>query len=348
MAQEIIQTENKLKTLKLYFMSGMRPPKPLAISSDMKTSWTLWKQQFEFYSKATNLNEQPMSRQVAVFMTCIGLEALKIYNTFTLTEEQKNQLEYVKAAFEEKFIPKINVRFERFILNKIVQKEYADFEDFYTALQLQIKKCDYGVLCNDDLLIDRIVFGINNDELRAKLFNVENLTLDKVVQMCIDAEQCSNTFQELKRCKKYTDEKEKETFIKKRNYNVINNTRNYVKSNTTDKLESSRYKTIHNKKYHESNINHNKCVLVRNGEKKCKSKVRKNHIKEICDLGNELVSDQESCLGQISHRKKNNVRPKELKLTGRNVKFKFDTSIGCNPVTKTSVSKFFIYIEFKL
>lgn len=337
-----------MKALKLYCTSGMRPPKPLVLSSDMKNSWTLWRQQFEFYAKATNLNEQPMSRQVAVFMTCIGLEALKIYNTFPLTAEQKNQLEYVKAAFEEKFIPKINVRFNRFILNKIVQKEYDNFEDFYKALQLQIKKCNYGVLHNDDLLIDRIVFGVNNDELRAKLFNIENLTLDKVVQICIDAEQCSKTFQELKRCEKDEEVKEKETFTKKRNFNVINNTRNYVKLSTTDKLESSRYKTIYNKKCHASNINHNKCILVRNTEKKCKSKAMKNNIKEICDLGNELESDQELCLRQISHRKKNTVQSEELKLTGRNVKFKFDTGIGFNNVTKASVSKYLIYIKFKI
>lgn len=341
---------NILKTTELNFIFGMRSPKSLDITSDMKTSWMLWKQQFEFYAEATNLNEQPMRRQVAVFMTCIGLEALKIYNTFTLTAEQKNQLEYVKAAFEAKFIPKTNVRFERFILNKIVQKEYNDFEDFYLALQLQIKKCDYGVLYNDDLLIDRIVFGINNDELRVKLFNIENLTLDKVVQMCIDAEQCSKIFLELKRREKDIEVIEKETFTKKRDYNVINNTRNYVKLDSTDKLESSRYKTLHNnKKCHASKINHNKCILVRNDEKKYISKARKNNIKETCDLGNELVSDQELYLEQIRHRKKNCVQPKELKLTGKNVKFKLDTDVQCNAVSESSVSTFLIYvIEFKI
>lgn len=137
----------------------------------------------------------------------------------------------------------------------------------YQLLLLQIKKCDYSVLYNDGLLIDRIVFGINNNELRVKLFIVENLTIDKVIQMCMGGEKSIN----VSKCEKDTEIIEKETFTIKRNCNAINNTRNYVKLDSTEKLESSRYKTIHkNKKSHASNINHNKCILVRNTEKSVK------------------------------------------------------------------------------
>lgn len=335
---------------------GMQPPKPLDVASDndnnMKTSWTLWKQQFEFYALATNLSEQPMSRQVAVFMTCIGVEALKIYNTFTLTAEQKSHLEYVKAAFEAKFIPTINVRFERFKLNKTIQSEYRNFKDFYTALRLQIKKCGYyGALNNDDLLVDRIVFGVYDDELRAKLLDVENLNLDKAVQMCMmEAEQCSKKCRvPMRREKDIAEvvEKENDIFTRKRNCNVINKTRTYVKSNTTVKFDSSsRYKALHDEEREITafNMNHyNACMSVRNSGKMSKSRLRKKDTKDICDLEYENIeSNPDLRVREISHRGKNGSHSKEFELNDENVKFKSAIGEQCNAMAKSLVSKYFV------
>lgn len=73
-------------------MSGIKPPKPLVVNSDidMSLEWNEWLELYENYFIANKLNaEDDATIQVANFKACIGRDALKVLNNLNLTEAEK-------------------------------------------------------------------------------------------------------------------------------------------------------------------------------------------------------------------------------------------------------------------
>lgn len=56
------------------------------------------------------------------------------------------------------------------------------------------KKCNFGDLL-DDLIVDRIIFGIKDDQLRTKLLDIDPLSLHKISTLCRSAESCKEQSQ---------------------------------------------------------------------------------------------------------------------------------------------------------
>ncbi len=78
--------------------------------------------------------------------------------------------------------PKANVIFARYKFHEKVQGEREPFEQFVTDLRLLIKDCSYAN--SDEMIRDRIVFGIHSPKVREKLLNVgSELTLEKAIDV---------------------------------------------------------------------------------------------------------------------------------------------------------------------
>ncbi len=73
--------------------------------------------------------------------------------------------------------------FERHIFNSRVQAPGESIDQFVTDLKTKAKSYEYGQLC-DSLIKDRIVVGIHDDALRARLLRETDLDLHKAIQMC--------------------------------------------------------------------------------------------------------------------------------------------------------------------
>ena len=57
--------------------------------------------------------------------------------------------------------------------------------DYYISiLRIQLKQCSYCNSCNDSILRDRIIVGIVNNETRAELLKIRNLTLAACIDAC--------------------------------------------------------------------------------------------------------------------------------------------------------------------
>ncbi|KAJ8877005.1 hypothetical protein PR048_021457, partial [Dryococelus australis] len=131
----------------------------------MADNWKWWLQQFYWYSVVTNLKKKSPMVQVATFMTVIGQDAANIYNTFTLTEKEENDIEVTKEKFDAYFSPKANLTYERYIFKKLVQVDGQPFDEFLTAIISQGNKCEFQEL-SDSLLCIKIVVGIVSDSAR--------------------------------------------------------------------------------------------------------------------------------------------------------------------------------------
>lgn len=132
----------------------VRPPKNLVITNDMSKTWTEWKQQFDWYATAVQLDKRQKGKQP--FMATIGPDAITIFNTFGLTDEEQKDIQVIKTKLTEYFSPKSNITYERYAFNKMSQGSDETFTEFLTKIKAQAKKYDFGTLINS-FLKDKIV-----------------------------------------------------------------------------------------------------------------------------------------------------------------------------------------------
>jgi len=132
--------------------------------------------------------KKSQQKQVATFMTTIGEDAMTIYESFCIEDEELVDLKYIESKFNNYFIKKTNIIYERFLFNKLYQENGEEFNEYLIKVQNQANKCSYGPL-KEDLIRDRLVCGTVNNEVRQKLFDDDNLTLDKTIKLCRSTER---------------------------------------------------------------------------------------------------------------------------------------------------------------
>ena len=101
--------------------------------------------------------------------------------------------------------PKSNPVFSRYKFNNERQGENS-METFITRLKVLANDCAFGAEYKDDMIRDRIVFGISSDKIREKLITEgEQLTLEKAVQICQSYEYAQSQLREMKSNDKSVD-----------------------------------------------------------------------------------------------------------------------------------------------
>ena len=88
----------------------------------------------------------------------------------------------VWERFENHFIVKRNVIFERAKFNSRNQRAGESVDSFITDLYGLARHCNFGAL-KEELIRDRIVVGLQNRELSEKLQLDPNLTLEKATNL---------------------------------------------------------------------------------------------------------------------------------------------------------------------
>lgn len=179
-------------------MSGIKPPKPLVVNSDidMCQEWTEWLELFEDYATANKLSAEEATIQTATFRACAGREAIKVLNNLNLSEAEKRNLATLKAKLTDHFAPSKNKTYERCQFHRIKQQANENFEDFLQKVQTQVKKCSYGANA-DEFVMDQIVVGVFSDTTRQKLWTEDDLNLEKAKKICRAAERATKQISEL-------------------------------------------------------------------------------------------------------------------------------------------------------
>lgn len=303
----------------------VKPPKCLVTNSsqDHAVAWKLWIQQWDWYAIATNLEKKRPEIQVAIFMSCIGPEAVVIYNTFNLTESEGKSLEIIKQKYTAYFTPKVNETYERYILNSIVQGD-SSFDEFITNLKTKIKNCGYGNL-EDTIIRDRVVIGITCEKTREKLLAEEKLTLQRTIDICHSAEQVRKQASEMKQTA---------------NVDVVTNWRDKKKTftkNQPEEFHCGRCDTTHGRR---------SCPAFR---KICKSCNRRNHLTKCCKTKKVEIIEQDSDDNNSNesffvHSIEDDVDTtdwlQKVYLSGKiAVKFKLDSGSQCNVITRKIADK---------
>ncbi|VEN49188.1 unnamed protein product, partial [Callosobruchus maculatus] len=121
--------------------------------------------------------------QVAQLLHYIGDEGFKIFTSFKLEEEDKYKLAPVLSKFEEHFLGKENVAYERYQFFTYRQLDGQTTEDFIVQLKNKASRCKLESL-QDSLVVTMLTCGIRNQNIRERLLQEDNITLDKAVELC--------------------------------------------------------------------------------------------------------------------------------------------------------------------
>uniref|UniRef100_A0A674EBM2 Gypsy retrotransposon integrase-like protein 1 n=1 Tax=Salmo trutta TaxID=8032 RepID=A0A674EBM2_SALTR len=161
--------------------SGVPSPRMDWESTNLPDAWRKYKQHVELMFTGP-LKERGEEEKCSYLLLWIGEKGRDIYNTWTLTEAESKALKTYYDRFEAYVVPKTNTIFARYKFHEKVQGASESFEPFVTELRLLVKDCDYAN--KDEMVRDRIVFGIHSPRVREKLLNVgSELTLDKAIDI---------------------------------------------------------------------------------------------------------------------------------------------------------------------
>ena len=174
-------------------------PKPLNIhSAEAAEEWKHWRKTWENYALATELKDKEAQVLVATPLTIIGNDANRVFETFEWTDENhKTDIEQVLNKFETYTKPRINIPLERYRFNCRQQESNESIDRYVTALRQLACKCDFSTVTPDELLRDRILFGITDCTVRERLLRVQNLTLKKTLDICRAAEMSQKQLKEV-------------------------------------------------------------------------------------------------------------------------------------------------------
>lgn len=165
------------------------PPPALNMeATNLKEEWEMFEQGFDLFITATDSGDKPEATRVAMFLSAIGAEARRVYNSFVFaTEADKKKLEKVKDKFKDYCTPRKNEVFERYKFFELTQASGESIDSFAAALRLRAKDCGFGDQ-TESLIRDRIVFGCVDARVKERLLREDNLTLKSALDICRAAE----------------------------------------------------------------------------------------------------------------------------------------------------------------
>ena len=174
------------------FLSGIKPPNSLNFDGNKLEHWPLWKQQWANYAVISRLNTQSTDYQTAMLLNSIGTEALKVYNGFVFAPDESRDVTHIIRKFDEHIIGQLNETYERYKYNCRNQTPGESVDSFVTALRNLAKNCNFCECMRDSLLRDRVIMGILDNDLRKRLLQMPDLTINLCIDMCRAYEATEN------------------------------------------------------------------------------------------------------------------------------------------------------------
>ena len=130
-------------------------------------TWHKWIQRFDRFRSASGLEYTSGVTQVNSLIYSMGPEADDIFASFELNDENKKKYAKVKERFDNHFIVRRNVIFERAKFNKRKQEDSENVENFVTSHYTLSEYCGYNDL-REEIICDIIVVGIKDAKNAAR------------------------------------------------------------------------------------------------------------------------------------------------------------------------------------
>ena len=102
---------------------------------------------WDSFEIASCLNQQENKYRVTTFITCVGLEALEVYNSLPFKAEEDKQVMIKVPDLMERFcIGQTKVIYEWYCFNNRNQESGESFDAYLTAMRTLAKTCNFRLL----------------------------------------------------------------------------------------------------------------------------------------------------------------------------------------------------------
>ena len=166
---------------------ALPPPPPLDIhDSNAAEKWKEFEQAWKNYSIAMKLHQEPEAIQVATLLSVVGAEVRKVFAMFTdwASDTDQNKIQPVLQKFAAYCQPLKNVPFERYKFYSRMQESGESYDHYRTALRQLAERCEFESITPNQILRDKLVFGIRDSKVRERLLREKNLSLEETDEIC--------------------------------------------------------------------------------------------------------------------------------------------------------------------
>ena len=155
---------------KVYVPTNIPFPAKLDIRGNLATNWRHFKRVWENYEIATGLKDKDDELRVATLLTCIGGDALSVYDGLKFRTEriEKISSKYCKS-WRIFCIGQTNEKYKRYTFNKREQEVNETIDSYVASLRSLVKTCRFGGL-EEEMIRDGIVLGIRDNRTRKNCY----------------------------------------------------------------------------------------------------------------------------------------------------------------------------------
>ena len=200
-------TTSEPTTTESTMATGFTLPPPPALEihdGNVAEKWKKFHLAWSNYALATELNKKSEPVQVSTLLTVIGEDTRDVYSTFNWDDEaNKNKIELVLQQFANYCQPRKNIPFERYRFNKRAQEAGESYDQYKTALRKLAEGCEFDTITPEEILHDRLIFGIHNAKVRERLLRESQLTLKKTDEICSASESTAAQMKEVSEGKNF-------------------------------------------------------------------------------------------------------------------------------------------------
>ncbi|XP_077976145.1 uncharacterized protein LOC144432016 [Styela clava] len=169
--------------------SSLNRPDPLIFDGNVAENWRIFVREYDIFIGALHSDKTDKAK-ACILLNLIGKEGREKEESFTyeaaegdVPAESRDDPECLKRKFAEICLPKSNIGLTRHHFNTRAQMPGESIQSFVVDLKNKAKSCEFGDL-KDELIKDRFLTGVHNDNLRRQLLKEANLTLKKAIDIC--------------------------------------------------------------------------------------------------------------------------------------------------------------------
>ena len=106
------------------------------------------------------------------------------------SDTNQNKIQPVLQNFAAYCQPLKNVPFERYKFYSRMQESEESYDHYQTALRQLVERCKFESITPNQILRDKLMFGIRDSKVRERLLREKNLSLEKTDEICRSHETC--------------------------------------------------------------------------------------------------------------------------------------------------------------
>ena len=161
----------------------------MLMTGNLPENWDFFCDAYKHYEIATGINDKTDKVRVATLVTVMGRDCQNILRNLKIPEADKT-VDTICNKMKHYFQPTINVTYERYRFGTATQENSESIDQFLNKLRQLSLTCKFENL-RDDMIRDRLVIGVADSKIRARLLREPELTLARALDICRTSEVTS-------------------------------------------------------------------------------------------------------------------------------------------------------------